>query len=54
MSKQAFEKTAEGLTEALAVAKGEVEPAKVHTRPVMTAQEFEDETQLDPAKYGYA
>ena len=30
MSKKAFDKIAEGLTEALAVARGEVQPARLH------------------------
>ncbi len=33
MSKKAFDKIAEGLTEALAIAKGEKKPAKLHIPP---------------------
>lgn len=33
MSKKAFDKIAEGLTEALAIAKGETRPAKLHIPP---------------------
>jgi putative transcriptional regulator len=33
MSKKAFDKVAEGLTEALAIAKGEKKPAKLHIPP---------------------
>lgn len=33
MSKKAFDKIAEGLTEALAIAKGETKPAKLHIPP---------------------
>ena len=33
MSKKAFEKIAEGLSEALAIARGEAKPAKLHMPP---------------------
>lgn len=33
MSKKAFDKIAEGLTEALAIARGEKKPAKLDTSP---------------------
>lgn len=46
MSKKAFDKIAEGLTEALAVARGEVGAAKMHVPPEMDVRAVRARTGL--------
>ena len=46
MSKKAFDKIAEGLTEALAVARGEVGTAKMHVPPEMDVRAVRAKTGL--------
>lgn len=46
MSKKAFDKIAEGLTEALAVARGEVDAAKMHVPPEMDVRAVRARTGL--------
>ena len=46
MSKKAFDKIAEGLTEALAIAKGEKEPARLHIPPELDVGAIRSKTGL--------
>lgn len=46
MSKKAFDKIAEGLTEALAIARGEAKPAKLHIPPEIDVAAIRARTKL--------
>jgi putative transcriptional regulator len=46
MSKRAFDQIAEGLTEALAVARGEAEPARLHVPAEMDVRAIRGKTKL--------
>lgn len=44
MSKKAFDKIAEGLTEALSIARGETKPAKLHIPPEIDVRAIREKT----------
>lgn len=46
MSKKAFDKIAEGLTEARAIARGESEPARMHVPPELDVRAIRQKTKL--------
>lgn len=46
MSKKAFDKIAEGLTEALSIARGETKPAKLHVPPEIDVRAIRERTAL--------
>ena len=46
MSKKAFDKIAEGLTEAVAIARGEAAPAALHVPPEIDVKSIRDRTGL--------
>jgi len=46
MSKRAFDQIAEGLTEALAIARGEAEPARIHVPAEMDVRAIRAKTRL--------
>jgi len=51
MSKKTFDKIAEGLTEALAIARGEKKPAKLHIPPEIDVRAIRARTGLTPDPY---
>ena len=54
MTKKAFEKIAEGLTEALAIAKGEAEPARMHVPPELDVRAIRHKTGLSQEEFASA
>lgn len=51
MSKKAFEKIAEGLTEAISIAKGEAEPARVFVPPSVDVIAIRKRTGLSQVRF---
>ena len=54
MSKKAFDKIAEGLTEALAIARGETKPAKLHIPPEIDVRAIRIRTGLSQDDFATA
>ncbi len=54
MSKKAFDKIAEGLNEALAIARGEAEPAATHVPPDLDVKAIRRKTGLSQEMFAYA
>ena len=54
MSKKAFDKIAEGLTEALAIARGEVKPAKLHVPAEIDVRAIRARTRLSQEDFATA
>jgi putative transcriptional regulator len=54
MSKKAFDKIAEGLTEALAIARGEKTPARLHIPPEIDVRAIRSQTGLSQDDFAAA
>ena len=54
MSKKAFDKIAEGLTEALSIARGESKPAKLHIPPEIDVRAIREKTNLSQDDFATA
>lgn len=54
MTKKAFDKIAAGLTEAIVVARGQVEPARVHTPQVFDVKAIREKVGLSQQAFAYA
>lgn len=54
MSKKAFDKIAEGLTEALSIARGETKPAKLHIPPEIDVRAIREKTALSQDDFATA
>ena len=53
MTKKAFDRIAEGLNEAIAVARGEAEPAKVHIPPEIDVRALRRKLKLTQEDFAY-
>jgi putative transcriptional regulator len=51
MSKKAFDKIAEGLTEALAISRGEAKPAKLHIPPAIDVRSIRSKLSLSQDEF---
>jgi putative transcriptional regulator len=54
MSKKAFDKIAEGLAEALAIARGDAKPAKLHVPPEIDVRAIRARTKLSQEDFATA
>ena len=54
MSKKAFDKIAEGLTEALSIARGASKPAKLHIPPEIDVRAIREKTRLSQEDFATA
>ena len=54
MSKKAFDKIADGLTEALSIARGETKPAKLHIPPEIDVSAIREKTGLSQDDFANA
>lgn len=54
MSKRAFEKISEGLTEALAVARREAEPAKLHVPPEISVRSIRSRAGMTQEEFAHS